>query len=135
MQELESEMEKALKNHQENPNGAKVRKSCSARKMLQNEDFVAKLCFDTAENEPSKLWPACTLPPTPPPPWGRRNSPRPLLQGADHEEARRHLAPERGHPGQQAGGEGTAEDRIAVTSRSALQPSSLPLLCFFCGEF
>ena len=35
--------------------GAKDWKSCSSRKMLQNEYLVAKFCFDTAENEPSKV--------------------------------------------------------------------------------
>ena len=37
--------------------GAKDWKSCRSRKTLQNEYLVAKFCFDTAENEPSKVWP------------------------------------------------------------------------------
>ena len=35
--------------------GAKDWKSCRSRKTLQNEYLVAKFCFDTAENEPSKV--------------------------------------------------------------------------------
>ena len=34
--------------------GAKVCKSCRARKMLSNAYFRAKFRFDTAENEPAK---------------------------------------------------------------------------------
>ena len=36
--------------------GAKDCKSCRSRKMLKNEYLVAKIGFDTAENEPSKVW-------------------------------------------------------------------------------
>ena len=36
--------------------------------MLQNEYFIAKIGVDTAENEPSEVWPAC-LPAPEPPPW------------------------------------------------------------------
>ena len=36
--------------------GAKDCKSCRPRKMLKNEYLVAKIGFDTAENEPSKVW-------------------------------------------------------------------------------
>ena len=36
--------------------GAKVCKSCRSRKMLKNEYLVAKIGFDTEENEPSKVW-------------------------------------------------------------------------------
>ena len=35
--------------------GAKDCKSCRSRQTLQNEYLVAKFCFDTAENEPSKV--------------------------------------------------------------------------------
>ena len=34
--------------------GAKVCKSCRARKMLSNACFLGKIRFDTAENEPAK---------------------------------------------------------------------------------
>ena len=36
--------------------GAKVCKSCRSRKMLKNAYLVAKIGFDTEENEPSKVW-------------------------------------------------------------------------------
>ena len=36
--------------------GAKVRKSFRARRMLQYENSVAKIGFDTSENDPSKNW-------------------------------------------------------------------------------
>ena len=36
--------------------GAKVCQSCRSRKMLQNEYLLAKFGFDTAENEPLKVW-------------------------------------------------------------------------------
>ena len=36
--------------------------------MLQNECLVVKIGIDTAENEPSEVWPA-SLPRTPPSPW------------------------------------------------------------------
>ena len=36
--------------------GAKVRQSCRSRQMLQNDYAIAKICDDTAENEPSKVW-------------------------------------------------------------------------------
>lgn len=35
---------------------SQVRKSCRAWQMLQNEYLLPKVCFDTAENEPSKIW-------------------------------------------------------------------------------
>ena len=35
--------------------GAKVCKSCRSRKMLKDEYLVAKIGFDTEENEPSKV--------------------------------------------------------------------------------
>ena len=56
-----------------NLSGAKVYKSCTSRsrKMLKNDYLVAKIGFDTAENEPCKVWPA-SQPLTPP--LGRINS-------------------------------------------------------------
>ena len=36
--------------------GAKVYTSCRSRKMLKNEYLLAKIGFDTAENEPLKVW-------------------------------------------------------------------------------
>ena len=36
--------------------GAKVCQSCRSRKMLKNAYLGAKIGFDTAENEPSKVW-------------------------------------------------------------------------------
>ena len=35
--------------------GTKVRKSCRSKKMLQNLYLIAKIGFDTAESEPSKI--------------------------------------------------------------------------------
>ena len=36
--------------------GAKVCESCRSWKMLKNDYLLAKIGFDTAENEPSKVW-------------------------------------------------------------------------------
>ena len=36
--------------------GAKEYKSCRSRQELSNEYLLAKIGFDTAENEPSKVW-------------------------------------------------------------------------------
>ena len=41
--------------------------SCRTRRELSNEYLLAKIGVDTAENAPSKVWPAClTQPATPP---------------------------------------------------------------------
>ena len=45
--------------------GAKVCQSCRSRKMLKNDYLLAKIGFDTAENEPSKVW-TCLPAPSPP---------------------------------------------------------------------
>ena len=42
--------------------GARVRKSCRARKMLQDGYFLAEIGFDTAANEPSKVCCVCAHP-------------------------------------------------------------------------
>ena len=36
--------------------GAKECKSCRSRRELSNEYLIAKIGFDTAENEPLKVW-------------------------------------------------------------------------------
>ena len=45
--------------------GAKVWQSCRSRKILKNDYLLAKIGFDTAENEPSKVW-TCLPAPSPP---------------------------------------------------------------------
>ena len=44
---------------------AQVCKSFRSRHELSNEYLLAKIGVDTAENEPSEIWPACCLPRTP----------------------------------------------------------------------
>ena len=39
----------------EDSKGAKECRSCRSRKMLKNETLVAKIGFDTEENEPAKV--------------------------------------------------------------------------------
>ena len=47
------------------PERCKKALSCRSRIMLQNEYFIAKIGVDTAENEPSEVWPDYGLPRAP----------------------------------------------------------------------